>query len=151
MSLSDSCFDAITDLTHAFHHYLDWNYGAEHMGKLASAILELAEIAYALNYEPEIAAAFKAVHGEHKPIKLIAECCIVADLIADPENHEVYQAAVTTVGLVAQINPRIRAAIVNAYYWQQSPAGVSEKLRMDNPISFEAVYRRIYPEQSHQG
>lgn len=143
MALSDSCFETVSRLTTDFHRYIDWEYSTENMSKLVSAILELAELAYNLKHEPELAEAFAKIYGAPKPPKLIAECAVIGDLIADPSTSTFYEDGVATVASIASINPTIRDAIINAYNWQQSPAGIVERFRHPDVINVEPVYRRI--------
>lgn len=143
MALSDTCFATISRLTTDFHRYIDWEYSAENMSKLVSAILELAELAYNLNHEPELAEAFAKIYGAPKPPKLIAECAVIGDLIADPSTYTVYEIGVKTVVDIATVNSKVRSAIINAYNWQQSPAGIVERFRHSDVINVEPVYRRI--------
>lgn len=143
MSLSDYCFDAITELNSAFHDSVDSEYSIEHLSQLASVMLQLAELTYSIVQTPDLEAAYMRIHGAPKSIKLIAECCVLGELIADPNTHHVYDKAVQVVARIAAVNPYICAAIVNGYKWQTSPAGISEKLRMDDVISLEAVYRTV--------
>ena len=143
MALSDTCFDAITELNRAFHDSVDWNYRIEHLSKLASAMLELAELAFDIVQTPDLEESYVMIHGAPKSIKLIAECYVVGELIADPNTHQVYKKAVEVVAQIAAVNPEICAAIVNGYKWQASQAGISEKLRMDDVISLEAIYRTV--------
>ncbi len=143
MSLSDTCFEALIQLNTDFHRYLDWGYQTENMSKLASIILALTELAQTLQLEPRILAVYKETYGAPKSVRLIAECAAIGDLIADPVTHRVYEAGVETVASIASINPTIRDAIINAYNWQQSPAGIVERFRHADVINVEPVYRRI--------
>jgi hypothetical protein len=143
MALSDTCFETLRRLTADFHRYIDWEYSTENMSKLVSTILELAELAYNLNHEPELAEAFVKIYGAPKPPKLIAECVVIGNLIADPSTSTFYEDGVATVASIASVNPRIRDAIINAYNWQQSPAGIAERFRSSDVVNVEPVYRRI--------
>lgn len=70
MSLSDSCFDAITELNRAFHDSVDWQYSIEQLSKLASVMLELAELAYSIVQTPDFEMGYVKIHGAPKSIRV---------------------------------------------------------------------------------
>ncbi len=143
MALSDTCFDAIADLKNDFHFYIGWRPYIGDLSKAASIMLDLASLAYSIEQTPELQAEFEKVTGASKPPRLIAECYVIGELLSDPETNIVYDLAVDIVGEIATINADVRSAIINAYNWQQSLAGIAERFRSSDVINVEPVYRRI--------
>jgi hypothetical protein len=143
MSLSDTCFDAIAELNRGFRRNLNRSYSIETMNKIASTILELADLAYTLNHTSRIAAGYEELYGVPKPVRLIAECVVIGDLIVGPDRYTADGAALEAVAQIAAMNPSIRSAIINAYNWQQSQAGIAELLRNADIISVTPIYQHI--------
>lgn len=106
-------------------------------------MLDLASLAYSIEQTPEHQAEFEKVTGAPKPPRLIAECYVIGELLSDPDTNNVYDLAIDIVGEIATINADVRNAIINAYNWQQSSAGIVERFRSSDVINVEPVYRRI--------
>jgi hypothetical protein len=143
MALPEICYESLAGLIEGFHAQLDADYTTETLSKLSSVILDLTELMFSLIYTSEMAEEFKKFHGADKPVKLRAEYTTIRSLMSNRLNHCAFEGGVAAVTKIASVNPAIRDAVLNAYNWEQSPAGISERLREEELISVEPVYQRI--------
>ncbi len=143
MSLSDTSFQAIDDLVHGFHDYLDWNYTTQQWSEHISAIIKTAEAAYfAERGDTSIDEHSDAVRWP-VPHRLCAEDLALQLLISLPGTNTPSDEAMAVLAKVAKMNNELRAAIYNVYAWRTSPAGLAAHLQRDDAVPIEPLYQLL--------
>lgn len=116
MSLSDTCYDALSDLGMAFKHYCHWYENVEYVSGVIDAMFFLAETAVKLDSIDPIVS--RDIHLTVSRVVLIS---LLLD--ANDDNEQLGKAIRTTLTKLAGFNSRFARALERIEVWLASSDG----------------------------
>ena len=137
MSLSDTCYDTISDLSDSIHAYGPLDYSLHYWDAVINSMFTLSEVAAELNLHSTMKGK-RSVHW-------IANRLVLDALLNEDKYGGQINMVLPLLSQIAKQSPRLSGAVIEIYQWSKSPEGIEDFMRHGTMIPIKPLFDDLFP------